>query len=373
MAMTPERELALGLAEGRAATPKEIARVAEEVGDEAARWAFTQWALRERGCAKFGRARQMLFTREGLEMATHERVAAFHAELLTDEGCPIPLGSGLLDATCGIGADTVALARQGQTTACDLDPEHAALTLHNLAVHGLLADVQVTDCLTLDWSDKAVFVDPQRRTGRGRTLDPQSFSPPFDAVVAKCRTARRAVVKMSPMLPDEVLEQGDGLDFVSHGGECCEALMLFGFSHGRRAYQVETESWIDASPLASTLDDPLGYVFEADPAAIRTHALGEFGLAGLGDSNGYLTGFEPVGSPWLASFRVLWHGAFREDKIREATRELGLVVRAVKKRGVDIDPEKLRKKLAGQGKRPAVAILYKVGKSVRAVLAERIP
>jgi len=366
--MTPERERALGLAEGRAATPKEIARVAEEVGPREAGWAFSQWSLRARAAAKFELASKMLFTRDGLEMATHQRVADFHASLLRDVR-----GAAFLDATCGVGADTIALAREGPTTACDLDEENAALTSHNLSQHGLTADVRVSDCLDLDWSTFAVFVDPQRRNVRGRTLDPSAFSPPLDAVVAKCETARRAVVKLSPMLPDEVLGQGGGLVFVSHAGECCEALMVFGGVAGRRAYHVESRSWLDASPLVATSDEPQEFVYEADPAAVRAHALGSFGMPGLGVSNGYLTGAQGQQSPWLKAFRVIWHGPFHEDKLRAAVKDHGIDVQAVKKRGVDTDPEKLRKKLAGHGKKPAVAILYKVGKSIRVVLAERAP
>lgn len=356
------------MAQGRPATPKEIARVAAVVGGDAARWAFTQWALRDRGRAKFATADKMVFTREGLEMASAEPVATVHARLL---GGPSPQGLRFIDATCGIGADTLALARLGPTTACDLDAAHAEATRHNLVVHGLVADVRVVDSLTLDWSSSAVLVDPQRRTGQGRTLDPALFSPPLDVVVAKCRTARRALVKTSPLLPDPVLGQGDGLVFVSHGGECGEALMLFGCGVGRRAHHVESGAWLDAAELAGTVVDPDVFLFEADPAAVRAHALGAFGLPGLGDSNGYLTGPELLTSPWLTPFRVCWHGPFREDKLREAARGLGLDVNVVKKRGVEVEPRKLVRRLSARGGSPGVALLYPVGKAVRAVLATR--
>ncbi len=372
----PNEETALALAKDRPATPKEIARLAEAVGEEAARWAFTQWVLRGRALAKFARANEMLFTRDGLEMASHESVASLHAALLTGalpDG-PDARGSGgrqLLDATCGIGADTVALAMAGPTTSCDTNPEHAEMARHNLMVHGLGADVRTVDSMSLDWSGLAVVVDPQRRTARGRTLDPQEFSPPLDKVFAKCRTARRALVKLSPLLPDSLLEKGDGLAFVSHNGECCEALVTFGAFEGRCAFHVESGSRLDAKELTATYDGPLAYIQEADPAAIRAHALGRFGLAGLGDSNGYLTGDEARSSPWLRNYRVVWHGPFHETRLRAAVREHGLQIVAVKKRGVAIEPERLRKRLAGPEGKNAVVILYAVGKGVRAALAER--
>ena len=362
--VTAEMEQALGLAEGKKPTPKELTGVAAVVGDEAARWAFGQWALRERARTKFARADEMIFTRDGLEMASHEAVAALHAELL---------GEGpYLDATCGVGTDSILLARKGETTACDTDPEHVVCARHNLAVHGVSADVQQADCLSLDWSGFAVMVDPQRRTSTGRTLDPASFSPPLDAVFARCRTARMAVVKLSPMLPDELLEQGDGLIFVSHRGECCEALVTFGTRASRWAAMVDSRAWIEARGYLNSVQEPGGFVHEADPATIRAHALGAFELDGLGDSNGYLTGDTALESPWLKSYRVIWAGAFHEDKLRDAVKASKAHVVAVKKRGVDIEPERLRKKLPVAGDRQAVVILYKSGKSVRAVLADRI-
>src|SRR5687767_5373956 len=98
---------ALSRASGLQPTPKNIDRVAEATSPEAARWAFEQWSLRKRAQEKFAKADEMLFTREALEQATHEELAHFHAS-------QFPQRTRVADLTCGIGADLIALARNGE-------------------------------------------------------------------------------------------------------------------------------------------------------------------------------------------------------------------------------------------------------------------
>src|SRR5688500_1564819 len=116
--MDAARQRALDLAEGQAATAPNIERVSREVGAEAARWAFLQWELRARARAKFARADEMLFTREALEQATHERVAEYHASRF-------PHDELVVDMTAGIAADLIALAKRGPAIGYELDSERA--------------------------------------------------------------------------------------------------------------------------------------------------------------------------------------------------------------------------------------------------------
>lgn len=99
-------------------TAKNIARIAAKYGEESAAWAFTQWSLRKRARVKFVAADEMYFTRNGLEQATHQAVAEYH-------GSRFPQGEMVADLTCGIGADTIALASRGPVIGYEIDAEAA--------------------------------------------------------------------------------------------------------------------------------------------------------------------------------------------------------------------------------------------------------
>jgi len=365
--------LALELAFDRMATPKEIQRVAKQTSPEAATWAFGQWELRKRARAKFERASEMLFVREALEQATHEAVAKYHASLFPD-------GELVADLTAGIGADLLALAERGPTVGFELDEERAEMAHHNLAVRGLSAEVSVADSLANPWEFEYAFADPARRVDSRRTLDPMEFSPNPVVVAEKLAEMRLGLMKLSPLLPDLFLEPlGSRLEFVSFGGECREALVITGKDAipGRFAVHVESGDKIEADFCPAETSIPGNYLFDVDPAGVRAHALGtlcnQFGLSPLGTSNGYLTGPEPVMSPWLRSYKVLYSGKGDVKATRRALKDLDAEVFEIKQRGVKADLAKTKKEFSEKGKLQVSLVLWAEGASVRHLLALRLP
>ncbi len=459
---------ALKLAENQPASPAAISRVAAKTSVEAARWAFSQWALRKRGAAKFSRAAEMLFDPEGLEMATHEAVAAYHASLF-------PPGEFVLDLTAGIGADLIALARRGEALGLEIDKSRAEVARHNLAVHGVKAEVlalpflpegrggrgrgmegfelvETADpvgggCIVppsdrervnykqnlhppasssktnhLEEGEKPlppqrlgrkglgmegfelveaadslpgtsslcrsrdrrsigfIFADPARRSSGRRFTDPSEFQPNPLEILDAFKDCDLGVIKLSPMLPDDFLESlGPCLEFVSFGGECREALVIFGkqAKPGRFAVQVESGAQLEADDLyLEEAPEPSAYLYEADPAAIRAHALGnlceQFNLKALGDSNGYLTGDTEIQSPWLTGFQVLESGRFDAKTLKKRLAELGSATPVLKQRGTKLDLQKLQKQMILKGKRNLESAFYAVGNSVRHSILERL-
>lgn len=359
---------ALDLAEGKEPTPENLRRVGAATSDEDARWAFAQWSLRQRARAKFALADRMLFDRESLEMASHEAVAAYHASRF-------PEGELVGDLTCGIGADLIALARRGPVSGFELDPERADYARHNLAVHGLEGDVAVTDSMQEPWLFEYAYCDPSRRVEGRRTLDLDQFAPRPKEVAERFKPLKLAAMKLSPMLLDRELESfGGRLEFVSFRGECREALVWFGADPGRFAVLAETGEALPAAGDPPATDAVGGYLFEADPAAVRAHCLGELcsrhDLRALGDSNGYLTGGSLVGSPWLTAFEVLADHAADLKRTRSVFKSLCAGTPVVKSRGAQVDVDKLRKDLRGDGEE-LVLIVYPVGRSLRHAIGRR--
>ena len=82
---------------------------------EQAAAAYDTALLRQRAASKFARASQMYFTREALEQASGERIAAYRAERFAAY-------ARVGDFCCGIGGDALSLAQRTHVHAVDLDP-----------------------------------------------------------------------------------------------------------------------------------------------------------------------------------------------------------------------------------------------------------
>ena len=71
----------------------------------------------------------------------------------------------------------------------------------------------------------------------------------------------------------------------------------------------------------------------------------------------YVTSQESFRTPFARSYRVLEHLPFREKPLRAALRARGIGTLTIKKRGVDVSPEQLRKRLALHGEDEATLVL----------------
>lgn len=308
----------------------------------------------------------MLFTRDGLEMASHETVAKLHSSLIPS--------SRTVDLTCGIGADLTAFCRKGVSFGFDVNTEHVAYANHNLRVHGLRGRALILDSTTFDAKESdSLYFDPQRREGGRRTLNPYDFSPNVQEMVKRSTRSRTLLMKLSPMLQDDFLQSfGGKVWFVSHQRQCCESLIYLSCEeiyNADGAIMAESGEFIPSQPLESWVENPLAFVSEADPAAIRGHCLGNFSMAGLGSSNGYLTSNNLLESPWLRNYKVLWNGNWRADKVFGAMGDNNCRISAVKCRGVDVDVVKIAKDFKGTSGTPTVLILYPVAKVIKAIIA----
>lgn len=360
---------ALDLAYNREVHPNEIARVARDTDDEAAQWAFTQWELRDRGREKFTRAERMLFVREALEQATSEEIANYHASKFLK-------GVRVADLTTGIGGDLIALAGRGPTVGFEIDEERAVCAYHNLRAYAREAEVHVKSALSVPWNFEYAIADPNRRIGGRRTINPQGFEPDPLEISQRFKALRLGLIKLSPMMEDAFLKSlGPGLEFISCGRECREALVLAGRDApvGTWAVHVETGERLETGIASGDLEYPDVYLYDADPAAIRAHALGtlcrQAKLKPVGTSNGYLTGPEMVRSPWFKGYEVLYAGRPDLEATIFGLRQLDAKVVEVKIRAADVDGRKLMREFPTRGRRPVSLVVYGLGKSMRHALA----
>jgi hypothetical protein len=335
--------------------------------------ALTQATLRVRARDKFGDdADRMYFTPDGLEQATRQRVADHRAARLVAASAKT-----LIDLGCGIGGDLLASSRAGLTCAgVDLDPVRVAVAEANLAALGLPGAVQVADATTVNTGGFDVaFADPARRTARGRTFDVDSWTPPWPFV--ESLLARDSCVKVAPGIPHDLVPHDVEAEWVSDHGEVKEAALW----SGRLATTRRRATVIGDGGLATLTDEddpgapvlPVGeFLYEPDGAVIRAGLVTAVAAGvggGLVDEHiAYVTADGAFRTPFARGYRVLEEVPYREKQLRAALRERGIGRLTIKKRGVDVVPEQLRKRLDLHGEQEATLVLTRVAGSGVALL-----
>jgi len=347
--------------------------------------ALTTVQLRVKAVAKFGDdAVRMYFTPDALEQATRKRVAEHRAARLA-AAAP----SSVIDLGCGIGGDLVAISRAGLTVAgVDLDPLRVGMAGANLAALGLPGAVQVADATRVDTGGfGVVFLDPARRTGAGRSFSVEDWLPSWSFVTAQLR--RPAVVKLAPGLPHDLIPDGVEAEWVSEAGEVKEAVLWSGYlaTCRRRATVIpSTGSGQAATSGLASLDDgddpydglerpvrELGRIlYEPDGAVIRAGLVTAVAAGvegGLVDEHiAYVTSDRAFHTPFARAYEVLEVLPFREKLLKAALRERSIGALTIKKRGVEVVPEQLRKRLQLSGDNEATLVLTRVAGVGTAIL-----
>ncbi|HLN77592.1 MAG TPA: class I SAM-dependent methyltransferase [Nocardioidaceae bacterium] len=328
--------------------------------------AMTQVELRHRAKAKFGDlAASMFFTPDGLEQSTRLRVAAHRAARVAAAEPP-----SVIDVGCGIGGDLVAFARAGLTAAgIDRDPLRVAVASANLDALGLGGAVQVADAESLDLSGfGVVFADPARRTDRGRVFDLDAYEPPWPFVERLLQ--RPSVVKIAPGIPHDVVPDGVEAEWVSDEGDLKEAALWSPqLAIARRRATVIRPGGLATltdqdDPGDRSMRPPQRFLYEPDDAVIRAGlvtavAAGVHG--GLMDEHiAYVTSDEAFSTPFARTYEVLETLPYREKALKAALRERGVGRLTIKKRGVNVVPEELRRQLALRGDEEATLVLTRV-------------
>jgi SAM-dependent methyltransferase len=334
--------------------------------------AFTQNHLRGRARSKFGEdAGRMFFTHGTLEQATRGTVARARARRLKAAGT-----TAVVDLGCGIGGDLVAFARAGlRVRGVERDTVRAAIARANLNALGLDGEVIESDLEDVQpRSDEVPFLDPARRDGHGRVFDPASMTPPWNVVSRYLR--RPTVVKTLPGLPHSLVPEGVEAQRVSDGGDLVEAC-LWGpglATAPRRATALPSGAEIVGFGDRGRVGVVGGWLHEPDDSVIRAGLVGELAsrMGGrLVDAHlAYVTTDEKRGDPLARSFRVVEELPYREKSMRAAlvARDVGTLT--VKKRGVDVVPEQLVRRLKLKGAQSATVILARIDKGARAFLVE---
>ena len=352
-------------------------RMRAQFGPELAAAALTQATLRRQAKAKFGEAAvQMFFTRAGLEQATRPEVADHHASRFRLAGV-----RKVIDLGCGIGSDSMAFARAGlEVLPVDVDPETAAVAQANLAG---VADVICTDANEvaeqLITARVGVFCDPARRNDHGRVWRVEDFEPRWPTVMQLFDGGRTAGVKLGPALPHSLIPEAVEAEWITHRGETVEVGLWSGpgATPGRRSALIMPNARLIATTAPPLPVRDLGsYLYEPAGAVIRAGAIAELGAqlgAGLLDPQvAYLTGDQLCSTPFATALEVRQRLPFHLKALRSWVREAQIGVLEIKKRGIDVDPAELRRRLRLAGSNSATIVISRTPSGAIAAVVQRI-
>lgn len=347
--------------------------------------ALTEQALRMSARAKFGRAQEMLFTRDGLEQASSEQAAAHSARRMRGF-------AAVADLCCGIGGNLSALAASSRVLAVDRDLTSLEFARHNAAVSGapgpvlaVCADVRQLVADSPQGAGgriEAAFIDPARRAG-GRRLRAGVSEPPMDWCLRLTDWVPAVGIKAAPGLPLELVPPGWEAEFLAVGRGLKEALLWSPAlaSAPRRATILPT-----AATTADTTDDTTGastaapvYTLTAEPgSSVPVAAPGEFLLdpnpsvtrAGLVEDLArrlgawkidpmiaFLATDREVSTPFARTLRVLESMPWHEKQAARRLRELGIGAADIRRRGLAGDVDLIRRRLGLRGEGAATIVL----------------
>ncbi|MEO6791628.1 MAG: class I SAM-dependent methyltransferase [Ornithinibacter sp.] len=356
---------------------------------------LTQQRLRSRAVAKFGEfADDMLYTPDGLEQASRLEVAATHAGRFYNASL-----ATVHDLGCGIGADAVAMSALGVTVrGVDVDPVTAAIADVNLrpwpdsrAHEGMAEEFEPPqDPLR---ARVGVWLDPARRvpgqTGRHgrikRVFRLDEIRPTWQFVLQVATAVPATGAKLSPSMPHDALPLGTEAQWTSFAGEVLECAVWWGplaqrpgrtariLGPNRAPVEVDESMAEPDHPVAEGLSSVGPWLYEPDRAVGQAGLLGALTAATLGQEVerglGYVLSEAEVDLPFARRYAVREAMPFTVRSLRSWLVEHGVTGLTIKKRGVRLDDEELRRQLkigrkAGTGAQATIILTRLAGAPV---------
>jgi hypothetical protein len=338
-----------------------LTRLRKDYSAEQAGAALEMARLRLKAVDKFGDdAARMFFTRDALEQASDPLIRDYRADFIGAQT--------LVDAGCGIGADSLAFAKAGASvTGLDIDPVRVEIARYNAQVLDLKAHFEVADIRDGLPPGDVVFFDPARRDDQGnRIYDVERYQPPLSIIQTWKQPS--IMVKLSPGVDLDQLKNYAGVvDFISVDGDLKEAVLSLGDSVRRiRATLLRPDEYYfwerQFGFVPETLiTAPRAWLIEPDPAILRAGLVQDVAakLDGslLDDTIAYFTTDTKPESPWIRAWQILDWMPFNVKKLRVYLREHDVGNVTVKKRGSPVTPEVLIPQLKLKGSQSRTLVL----------------
>jgi hypothetical protein len=259
-------------------------------------------------------------------------------------------------------------------------------------VHGRAEDVVLPT--GEEATHTGVWLDPARRLdgpadARGRArrvVSLDRISPTWREVQGYAAQVPATGAKLAPAFPHAARPEGAEAQWVSWRGDVVECAVWWGplvETVGRTATVLRpgsdavtlTESDADgAAPPVESLGAFGGYLYEPDRAVIRAGLTGALarlvGGAELDDGVGYVSAAAPLDVPWAHRYSVVEAMPWNVKAVRGWLRSRGIGRLTIKKRGVSLEPEAVRRQLRLSGSSEATVVLTRVAGQTVAVMVD---
>lgn len=371
-----------------------IAHLRDQLPLELARRAAQLHSLRKRARSRFPDNHLPYLTPQGLEQASSHAVAT-HRAAHAARHAP---DAFVWDATCGVGADSVAFARAGlRVVSSDLDPFTLGCALHNLRHHGLPARPVLADAATAPLRADAILLDPDRRPEGRRTLDPARWSPSLATSLELTRRFGTGCIQLAPASDPALIDSPGALgsersrihmqwtslrgglatldlwcgNWAGDGtGITREVVALDGLG-GSTRFEGRPE---ERSALSGEAARSIEWLANPDPAVIRSGLLGTLarreGLAPLAPAIAFLGGDHAPVTPLLRAWRVLGSAPLDRKRVRALLREHDIGPVQILKRGHPERAEVLARRFRGPGQRQGWLAIARLDRGHLAYLVE---
>lgn len=348
---------------------------------ERAHLVLEQTELRRRGRLKFDSAHRMFFTDKGLQQSTGQGIGQYKSSRFGG-------AQSVVDLCCGIGGDLIALATNHLVTGVDCCEVTVLLARENCRSLGLDQAEILGESVNVEHLDKAAcwHIDPDRRADGRRASQIAAYNPGEPLINQLLQVQQNGAVKLAPaaQLPNLWVEKSE-LEWISDRRECKQLVAWFGDLTRHPARRVATQ--IDrkgntnqivgkpgkACPVAQKLG---AFICEPDPAVRAARLTGELAaehqLLAISPNVGYFTTNEMPASPLLSIFEVIEVLPFDLKRVHLMLRRRRIGQLEIKKRGVDVDPATLSKRLSGIGDHHGTVFIMPHKARTIAILARRV-
>jgi hypothetical protein len=324
--------------------------------------ALGQHELRTAARAKFARADRMYFTRPGWEQASADVVSRHRAARYRD-------AAQVADLCCGIGGDLVALAANSRVLAVDRDPLHLRMARENAVVHGVAANVTALDADVRDvdlTGVDAVFVDPARRSARGRLRTGDS-EPPLSWCTGLTERVERVGIKCAPGLAHDAVPRGWELEFVAVGRDLKEATAwspAFATAPTRATLLPGGHTLVPDGGGPGEVRAPGEFLLDPSPAVTRAGVVEDLArMVGgwqIDERIAFLCTDTAVTTPFARTLRVIESAPWNEKQLRKRLRALDIGAVDIRRRGLAGDVDRLHRRLDLSGSRRATLVMTRV-------------
>lgn len=366
--------------------------------------------LRHRAATKLEQPHLWWLTQRGLEQASGTGVARYKAASYFR---PENSGGDVIDLCSGVGGDLMEMARHGRVVSVDQDSrliELQKLTANALGLNSQIRFVNRAMDVMKVRSGTKWHLDPDRRMGEKKSVQPLCFSPTLAEIDALINQAPDGVIKLAPAT---VVPQHWNCrrEWIGAQGECKQQLALFGRfaevephsicleapleENGREASKQQASlqhrvtvvknsgAWatFHGSPevrpqFRKEMPEPGEWLYEPQAAffaAGLVPALAQtLGLQQVSSRCGYLVGAGMGESnDFASSFRIEAISSLDSRKLRKLLQSLDVGQLEIKKRGVPADWLSPLAKLRPSGSRSMTLLVFPFGKRTKVALAAR--